>query len=296
MPHSIALAATGLDPENGLGVVKAWVESGGDVNGLFDPDASDHGGRDGCHSELNGLAEGGEPLLSLVVGILPIYDEGDCRDRLELIRYLLSRGANPNNATAYGTIPLHLLAERPEGRFRFTATNLLCDAGANLEATEYDAETGHTPLATALVAYHHDNMDYLMLLLRRGASLDFPRCSYVRPGVARNTAEATLRSQLLWFASPDSIAVRPEYKARLAQSVEEKLRLVTAVRAAGSWKGYVRTPHKSLVVFRSLLARGRARRRPLWDHPTPHALVRLFDPSLPNGVFWHVLSYWRETG
>ena len=115
-------------------------------------------------------------------------------------------------------------------------------------------------------------------------------------GVARDTAEATLRSQLLWFASPDSIAVRPEYKARLAQSVEEKLRLVTAVRAAGSWKRYVRTPHIKLVVLRSLLARGRARRRPLWDHPTPHALVRLFDPSLPNGVFWHVLSYWRETG
>ena len=43
LPHNIALAATGLDPENGLGVVKAWVESGGDVNGLFDPDASDQG-------------------------------------------------------------------------------------------------------------------------------------------------------------------------------------------------------------------------------------------------------------
>ena len=71
--------------------------------------------------------------------------------------------------------------------------------------------------------------------------------------------------------------------------------IVTAVRAAGSWKRYCRIPHKSLVVFRSLLARGRARRRPLWDEPTPHALVRLFDPSLPNGVFWHVLSYWRDS-
>ena len=76
----------------------------------------------------------------------------------------------------------------------------------------------------------------------------------------------------------------------------DSMRLVTAIRAAGSWKRYVRTPHIKLVVLRSLLARGRARRRPLWDDPTPHALVRLFDPSLPNGVFWHVLSYWRETG
>ena len=161
MPHSIALAAAGLDPESGLGVVKAWVESGGDVNGCWD--AEDHGGQLNVHRFLRDPEMRGDPLLLMVVyGTTLDYRneeavERDCRDRLELIRFLLS------------------------------------------------------------------------------------------------------------------------------------------VRAAGSWKGYVRTPHKSLVVFRSLLARGRARRRPLWDKPTPHALVRLFDPSLPNGVFWHVLSYWRET-
>jgi len=50
------------------------------------------------------------------------------------------------------------------------------------------------------------------------------------------------------------------------------------------------------LLLMTVFARGRARRRSLWDNPTPHFLVRLFDPSLPNGVFWHVLSYWRETG
>ena len=115
-------------------------------------------------------------------------------------------------------------------------------------------------------------------------------------GVARDTAEATLRSQLRWLASSDCSVKSRHRKAWYKQKIEEKLRLVTAVRAAGSWKSYVRTPHKSLVVFRSLIARGRARPRPLWTRPTTHALVRLFDPSLPNGVFWHVLSYWRETG
>ena len=64
VPHSIALAAATLD----VSVVKAWVESGGDVNGLFDPDARDHGGRDGCHPDLRDL-DGGESLLLLVVGI-----------------------------------------------------------------------------------------------------------------------------------------------------------------------------------------------------------------------------------
>ena len=48
VPHSIALAATGLDPENGLGVVKAWVESGGDANSCWDAEiflqCKKHGG------------------------------------------------------------------------------------------------------------------------------------------------------------------------------------------------------------------------------------------------------------
>ena len=99
-----------------------------------------------------------------------------------------------------------------------------------------------------------------------------------------------MQSQLKLFAGGNRL---PE---RTTQKIEERLCLVTAVRAAGSWKGYCRTFHKDVLRLRSLLARGRARRRPLWDEPTPHALVRLFDPSLPNGVFWHVLSYWRETG
>ena len=115
-------------------------------------------------------------------------------------------------------------------------------------------------------------------------------------GIIRNTAEAFLRSQLLWLASTSCSVTSSSQKARYTQRIEEKLRLVTAVRAAGSWKGYCRTFHKDVLRLRSLLARGRARRRPLWAQPTPHALVRLFDASLPNGVFWNVLSYWRETG
>ena len=86
VPHSIALAAAGLDPESGLGVVKAWVESGGDVNGFFDPDAHD-GGREACHPQLSCLVEGGESVLMLAVG-LQAADEHHCGERLELIRYL----------------------------------------------------------------------------------------------------------------------------------------------------------------------------------------------------------------
>ena len=299
MPHSIALAATLLE-QGDLSVVKAWLESGGDANGLFDPDAHD-GGREACHPTLNAWVEGGVSVLMLAVGLETAEsDADDCEERLELIRYLISRGADPNIATSDGCTPLHLLAEmRSSGYFRFIVANLLCDAGANLEACPAADGTlvrGYTPLAAFLANYHEDNVDYLRLLLRRGASLDFPAVQQAWRGIIRNTAEEFLRAQLLWFASTSCSVTSSSEKARYTQRIEEKLRLVTAVRAAGSWKSYLRTPHKSLLRLRSLLARDRARRRPLWDKPTPHALVRLFAPSLPNGVFWHVLSYWREAG
>ena len=142
---------------------------------------------------------------------------------------------------------------------------------------------------------HDLSLDFLTLLLSRGASLDFPAVKEVRRGITNNTAEASIQSKLNYLQSPEC-KLNPKYIHNSIKLLEGRLRLVTAVRAAGSWKSYVRTPHKDLLRLRSLLARGRARRRSLWDEPTPHALVRLFDPSLPNGVFWHALSYWRETG
>jgi len=298
VPESVALAAYRRDPED-RGVVEAWVESGGDANGRWD--AEDHGGRLNVHVFLRDPEMRGDPLLLMAVyGTKRLWHEEaverDCRDRLELIRFLLSRGADPNGAAADGTTALHILPDdHSRSAYRLTVARLLIDAGANLEApSEYFH--GMTPLARVL---DHWNVaqpsDLFTLLLSRGASLDFPAVQEARRGVIPNSAEALMQLKLTWLASPDC-GLRQEHRPGSIARVKETLRLVTAVRAAGSWKSYVRTPHKSLVVFRSLLARGRARRRPLWDQPTPHALVRLFDASLPNGVFWNVLSYWRETG
>ena len=298
VPHNVAIAAMRLEslvPEtHGFPAVKAWVESGGDVNGIFDPDAHT-GGREGCHMSLRHLEAGGEPLLSLAIGgaklegkaivnrVHVFRDRRRLEHRLALIRYLLARGADPN----FGK-PMYLVAGSWCEEFRLRAGELLIDAGANLEAA---TEHGYTPLARALDLDNYNNMEFIRLLLRRGASLDFPGCNEMWMGLTRNTAETLMQSQLRWFAMQGE-----RRHERTTQKTEERLRLVTAVRAAGSWKSYLRTPHKSLLRLRSLLARGRARRRPLWAQPTPHFLVRLFDPSLPNGVFWHALSYWRETG
>ena len=298
VPESVALAAYRRDPED-RGVVEAWVESGGDANGRWD--AEDHGGPMNVNFLIGDPEMRGDPLLLMVVYGTVVDDwneeavERDCRDRIELIRYLLSRGADPNGAAVDGTTALHILVDDSRSAYRLTVARLLIDAGANLEApSEYFH--GMTPLARVL---DHWNVaqpsDLFTLLLSRGASLDFPAVQEARRGVTRNSAEAMVQSKLTWLASPDC-GLRQDARPGSIAMVKETLRLVTAIRAAGSWKRYVRTPHINLVVLRSLIARGRARRRPLWDDPTPHALVRLFDPSLPNGVFWHVLSYWRETG
>ena len=81
--------------------------------------------------------------------------------------------------------------------------------------------------------------------------------------------------------------------------------------AAGSWKAYARAPRVELVRLRSLCDRGRA--------TPPHAasgmqtlsvaemviFERLFafpsspttktKASLPNEVFWQILSFWRSS-
>ena len=60
--------------------------------------------------------------------------------------------------------------------------------------------------------------------------------------------------------------------------------ILAGVRAQGSYKRYLRAPHREFLRFRSLLVRGRAKTNGLNER-----IARL-----PNGACWKVLSYWRE--
>ena len=60
--------------------------------------------------------------------------------------------------------------------------------------------------------------------------------------------------------------------------------ILAGVNAQGSYKRYVRAPHREFLRFRSLLVRGRAKTNGLNER-----IARL-----PNGACWKVLSYWRE--
>ena len=73
--------------------------------------------------------------------------------------------------------------------------------------------------------------------------------------------------------------------------------LVTGVRAAGSFKRYLREPHREVLALRGLAMRGfitpttrRTRRTQQWE-----AAVAFLARHGDNGVVWNVLSFWRAT-
>ena len=77
--------------------------------------------------------------------------------------------------------------------------------------------------------------------------------------------------------------------------------LVIGITEAGSYKKWVRHPHRSVLRLRSLVSRGRAtlrrrrsrRRARGSDAQAEHAiefLVKLGD----NGIVWNILSFWKE--
>ena len=108
----------------------------------------------------------------------------------------------------------------------------------------------------------------MKLLLRAGASLD--RCE------RDLSAEAAMQE----FLSRRPSYVNDESFARCRE-------LVAGVRAHGSYKAYVREPHRQFLRMRSLLVRGRAKT----DSQRLERIARL-----PNGACWHVLSFWRDAG
>ena len=74
--------------------------------------------------------------------------------------------------------------------------------------------------------------------------------------------------------------------------------LVSGVRRAGSFKRYVREPHREVLLLRGLAMRGhiapmgtrRTRGTENWK-----AAVAFLARQGDNGVVWNVLSFWRAT-
>ena len=63
--------------------------------------------------------------------------------------------------------------------------------------------------------------------------------------------------------------------------------LIAGVRKYGTYKKYMRAPHRDVLACRGLAQRGKLSTK----HSALNFLARLGD----NGVVWHVLTYWRPT-
>ena len=64
-------------------------------------------------------------------------------------------------------------------------------------------------------------------------------------------------------------------------------RLIAGVRKYGTFKRYMRAPHRDVLAVRGLAQRGKLATR----DSVLNFLARLGD----NGVCWHILSFWRAT-
>ena len=236
-------------------ILRSWLDKGGDPNESFLFRWDYEDPDEPFDQDDLGQLEGNLLICSLCSN--PHY-RGDRSDQLRL---LLSRGADPNLEVNL-TVPL-VQCEFPAEAI------VLIDGGANVN--------GRDGNGTQLLHYAGVRANPLALakvLVRRGADLS------ARSHGGRGDAE--------------------DFNTRNGNL--EVATFLRDVKAAGGWKPYARAPRIELVRLRSLCARGRA--------TPPRALERLFDcPSsattkakaarvarpLPNGVFWHVLSYWRTS-
>ena len=175
-----------------------------------------------------------------------------------------STGVSASGALA----PIHEICQRTRGHLAvLEMLSLLLGAGANVNAK--DLRNGNTPLYHAII-YQQPELCLAMItkLLRAGASLD--ACH------GDETAEDVLR----WSESHRPNLTGDEHWKRLRA-------LVAGVRKYGTFKRYMRAPHRDVLAVRGLAQRGKLRT----DDPVLHFLARLGD----NGVCWHILSFWRAT-
>ena len=238
-----------------LAVVEAWLDEAG-------PGAVD----DVC-------VQGYTCLIRSVAAI------GEVRERVEIVRFLISCGADVNLCSPDAWTPLHWACFQSTGSTEMVSLLLQAGARSVLEARTppegMEVYPDSTPLGTLLHSLRDADEEYggdlsnfrgsLIALLRAGASLH--NCSKGKSAII------IMRDHLMKRAT---LADDEHYIACRE--------ILAGVNAQGSYKRYVRAPHREFLRFRSLLVRGRAKTNGLNER-----IARL-----PNGACWKVLSYWRE--
>ena len=136
---------------------------------------------------------------------------------------------------------------------------------------------GDTPLAICLNDRNASSgMDHWLeavtLLLKGGASLDECRSG--------RSAEDILVNG--YHLEPQQLVVNRRGDNFLAVKA-----LIYGVRKHGSYKRYMRAPHRDVLACRGLAQRGKL--------STEHRALNFLAKQGDNGIVWTVLSFWRAT-
>ena len=125
-------------------------------------------------------------------------------------------------------------------------------------------------------------------LLRAGAELD-DICVRAVSGASYMSAENLLR-QFHQFVNSIPGA-NPTVIAGANEKCIEAGRMIQGVRAAGSWKAYIRRPHKDVCALRGLVTKGFL--APPGGGSKYERAIAFVAKQGDNGLVWKVLSYWR---
>ena len=264
VPHDVWNAAV----DGQLAPVQAWFDSGErDAN-----DVDSHG-RTLIYRALQ-MSRGGMPR----------------HQRNAIVRLVVAQGAdvNVNQASSRGAdVRIFSYLHQAMKKWNEGDVDLLLELGADATVNpDGPLEYAFTAYQSTYFLFIFFSVAVLRKLLRAGASLDFM------------VADQRLRHAIVVNRSEDYAQPNTPLYARFID-VDERVREITAgidliagVRQDGSYRAYLRRPHKLLLRIRSLRARGRA-------HATRAAepyVARLLDPSLPSGPVWGILTFWRDAG
>jgi hypothetical protein len=193
---------------------------------------------------------------------------------VEVARYLLSRGASINIKSTHGQTALLSACYNSRGGPIAEMILLLLSAGADPNARN---KFNRTALSAHVTYAQIPSVECVTALLRAGASLDLV--------YQEHTFEDQMSDRFSMRERPDPESFWPAARA-----------LAAGVRRNGSFKRYVREPHREVIALRGLAMRGhlvprrRTRGSQKWTAAAAF-LARLGD----NGVVWNVLSFWRAT-
>ena len=241
------------------------------------------------------LLRGGDAYQKILNPSLGHYALSGCRDddRSDMIRLLVSHGMDVDGRDVYRQSLLHI-CQFPE------EAAALIELGADVNATDRIGQT-------ALFFYAevpHRGLELIRLLLRHGCDA---------AAVTEHGEDVVGHAREFYNISaqdPDDVG-EDELSRQLATAT-----FLEDVKAAGSWKAYLRAPRVQLVRLRSLCDRSRAAPPStdvasgklmalttlsaaevavfarLFGAPTPRT-PRASSARLPNEIFWHILAFWR---